>query len=230
MGRRNSETELAGKLGASLTAPAPHAYRRRREAEASSVFDLAHPRRPDSAHHRLRSRPGAPSSGTIPIPSLAAPAPPEVKIKPLLVVPVVRPASLYRGSELSGLRPMPVPAHSVGHAVRGGPRHSADPALGVAVAWVATFAIGALAATALPGHVAMRSARGAVVASVPAQSMAARNAGTVTSASARAPSAPADDDNPHAVAPASIGAPEPSALTLEALMRRAVEREPKTRR
>jgi len=194
------------------------------------VFDLAHPRRPDSARHRLRSRPGARSSGTIRIPSLAAPAQPEVKIKPLLIVPVVRPASLYAGTELPGLRSTPVPAHALGHAVRGGPLQGGDSALGVAIAWVATIATGVLAATALPAHVVMRSARSAVVASVPAQSRAARNTGTVTSAPTREPSAPAADDKANTVAPASIGAPEPSALTLEDLMRRAVEKESKARR
>jgi hypothetical protein len=201
-------------------------------------------------------------------------APPEEEIKPLLVVPVVRPASLYVGSELSGLRSKPVPAPGLDHAVRGAPRQSADAALGVAVAWVATIATGILAATALPAHVVMRSARSAVFAAVPSQSMAAPNAGTMASAAptssiaplisrslvdpsapaaisrrpagqvrpkwvapaqvhpvaAQEPSSPADDDNPYAVAPPSLGAAEPSVLTLEDLMRRAVEKESKPRR
>jgi hypothetical protein len=285
MGRRHSETELAGKLAASLTAPAPHSSRHRREAEASSVFDLAHPRRADSGRHRLRSRPGTRPATALP--SLVADAPPEVKIRPLLVVPVVRPASLYVGAQLPRLGSMPGHTAELGYAVRGAPRWGTDAAFGVAIAWVATIAIGVLAATGLPAHVVMRAARGAVFASAPTQWMVAPNPRTATSAvptpvisrpfvdpgaaaviphstggqmrpksaapaqvravvaerptadSARAisvpgiarePSSLADDDNPYAAAPASSSAPEPSALTLEDLMRRAVEKESKPRR
>ncbi len=285
MGRRHSETELAGKLAASLTAPAPHSSRQPRETEASSVFDLAHPRRGGSGRHRLRSRPG--TRPAPPLPSLVVSGAPEVKIRPLLVVPVVRPASLYVGAELPRLRSMTLQADELGYAVGGAPRRGTEGAFGVAIAWVATIAIGVLAATGLPAHVVMRAARSAVFTSVPTQWMVASSPPTVTTApptpaisrpfvdpgaaavishgtggqvrlksaapaqvhtvaaerpavdSARAISAPAvareasslaDDDNPYAGAPASSNAPEPSALTLEDLMRRAVEKESKPRR
>jgi len=193
MGRRHSDTELAAKLAAALTAPAPHAARKRAEAEASRAFDLARARRPESA--RLLIRPGIREASTSasPLPSVSTPS--EVRIKPLLVVPVVRPASLYVDAGPSALGPirrpsMPpqpvIPSQPV-YEDRATSRPGAGGGFGVVVAWLATISTGALAATALPAHVVMQAHPQLFVAA-PRHPAAAPRAGTETSAPATPPS------------------------------------------
>jgi hypothetical protein len=191
MGRRHSDTELGAKLAAALTAPAPHAARKRAEAEASRAFDLARARRPESA--RLLVRPGIRKASTSAPPLLSVSTPSEVRIKPLLVVPVVRPASLYVDAGPSALGPIrrpSIPSQPVNpsqpvYEDRAASRPGAG-GFGVVVAWLATISTGALAATALPAHVVMQAHPQLVAA--PRHPAAAPRAGTETSAPATPPS------------------------------------------
>ena len=215
MRRRESESELAGKLAASLTAPAPHVSRKRPER----------PARPTGLLHDEST-------------------PSEVRIKPLLVVPVVRPVSLYVGRGSSRIGPIALPSllSEPVHESHRRPGPGAGGAFGVAVAWLAMISIGVLAATGLPAHVVVHAHRPLLVVApaqaavaAPAQPAAAGRAGETSG-----PAMPSDPALPvsfvqaepapavaHAGAPSLPPVSSRSAVTTSAPSRRPLPVRPK---
>jgi hypothetical protein len=155
MTRQDSDSDLAGKLGAQLTPPVPHVIARHRGEQSSGFFDLAAMQAADLEQIMLRAQAsphlpramGLPNSKARSIPG-APLAWPEPEIEwvpeshPRLLNLVVDDAPRYYAR-----------VRGVGW-------------FGVAVAWLATMTTGVLIATTVPAHVAARAHVAAPVAAV----------------------------------------------------------------
>jgi hypothetical protein len=143
MTRHDSDSDLAGRLGAQLTPPVPHIIARHRGEESSGFFDLAAMQAADLEQVMLRAQDSHHLRRAIAARSIARPS----SVSPLA----------WSEPEIRWL-PEPQPRRldlmvddTAGHA-----RGRGVGWFGIAVAWLATTTTGALIATTVPAHVAAR--------------------------------------------------------------------------
>jgi hypothetical protein len=154
MTRQDSDSDLAGRLGASLTASVPRIITRHRGEESSGLFDLAALQAADldllmeRAHgapqpHRVMATPDVARSPAFMVWPERQPATPSMPAMPAIEWIEESPPDLPvdHGVQHHGVQK--VRARGVG-------------AFGIAVAWLATTVMGFVIATTMPAHVLAR--------------------------------------------------------------------------
>jgi len=155
MTRQDSDSDLAGKLGAQLTPPVPHFVARNRGEQSSGFFDLATMQAADLEQIMLRTQASPPRTRAMGLPSS--------KARSIPVAPLAWPEPKLQWVPESQPRLLDL-------VVDDAPRYYARVRgvgwFGVAVAWLATMTTGVLIATTVPAHVAARAHVAAPVAAV----------------------------------------------------------------
>jgi len=181
MARNNSETEIAGRLGASLTPRVPRITTQQRGEQSSGLFDIGALYAASVEQVMRRSR-AVREPSIRHVADVAVPAPGSW---PRAIAPVAAP---FDEIDIEPDMELFMPAPRIGW-------------FGVAVAWLATTAIGATLATTVPAHAFARGHTASPPAATPV--VAAVSAPALVAAPASAPPA-------SATAPAPVSTPAPA--------------------